>query len=96
VASIFQATPPFLMVALEPLVAGLSTDAIAGADLCSRVQAAPIIGNEAFTLFHGCGLQPGHRPTSPTKGWPCSLEEVSPIIPVYSVTYLSGLYRLSA
>jgi hypothetical protein len=81
---------------LEPFVAGLATDAVAGTQLHSGVQAAPIIGEEAFALLHGCRLQPGHRPTFPPRGWTCSLSEVSPIIPVWSVTNQPGLYRDAA
>jgi hypothetical protein len=80
-----QAAATFLLEPVEPLVARLSTDAVPGAELRHVVEALPVIGNEVLTLFHGCGLQPRHRPTSPTKGWPCSLEgvaEVSPMFPV--------------
>ena len=50
--------------ALEPFVAGLPTDGVAVAELGHRVEPALLIADEAFALFHGCCLQPGHRPTS--------------------------------
>jgi hypothetical protein len=62
-APITQAASALLVVTGEPLVTGLATDAVAGARLRSGVQTAPIVGEEAFALVHGCRLQPGHRPT---------------------------------
>jgi hypothetical protein len=52
-APVLQAPPAFLREALEPFVAGLATDAVPRAQLGHRVQAALVIGDEAFTLVHG-------------------------------------------
>jgi hypothetical protein len=78
VAPILQAAPAVLVEPVEPLVAGLPANAVAGAELRSRVKTTSIVDDEPFALFHGCRLQPRHRPTSPTKGWPCSLQECHP------------------
>jgi hypothetical protein len=53
VAAILQAPPALLVIAGQPLVAGLATDAVAGSQLRSGVQTAPIVGDEAFALLHG-------------------------------------------
>jgi hypothetical protein len=82
VAPVPKAPAAFLVVAGQPSVAGLPTDAVAGTQLRSRVQAAPIVGDKAFALHHGRRLQPGHVQTFPSTGWTCSLSRVSPIIPV--------------
>ena len=63
---------------VEPLVAGLAADAVPRAELDHRIQVQPVITNEPLALFHGCRLQPGHRPTS---CWPTTLV-VSPMFPV--------------
>jgi hypothetical protein len=42
-----------LVETFEPFVAGLATDAVACAEFSHGVQIAPMIGDEAFTLFHG-------------------------------------------
>ena len=91
-APIPEALPAGVLEAREPLVAGLATDAVPGAELEHGVQVQPVIANEPFTLFHGGCLQPGHRPTS---CWPTTLL-VSPMFPVWCVTYVPGLYRRRA
>jgi len=53
VAAILQAPPALLVIAGQPLVAGLPTDAVAGTQLRSGVQTAPIVGDEVFALLHG-------------------------------------------
>src|SRR3990172_478429 len=53
VAPVPQAAPPHLVVAVEPLVARLATDAVTGAELRPRIEAQSFVGDEAFTLFHG-------------------------------------------
>jgi hypothetical protein len=52
-APILQAAPSVLVVAGQPLVAGLAADGVPRAELRPRVEAAPIIGDEAFALVHG-------------------------------------------
>src|SRR5216117_424934 len=42
-----------VLEAIEPLVAGLPTDAVPGAEFDHRIQFEPVIANEPFTLFHG-------------------------------------------
>ncbi len=53
VAAILPAPPALLVIAGEPLVAGLPADPVAGAELRARAQPAPIVGDEAFALFRG-------------------------------------------
>jgi hypothetical protein len=52
-AEVVQCSPAAFLEATEPLVARLAADAVALAELGHGVQAAPVIGDEAFTLFHG-------------------------------------------
>jgi len=52
-APIPQAAPAVLVIAGQPLVPGLPTDGVPRAELCPRVEAEPIIGDEPFALFHG-------------------------------------------
>jgi hypothetical protein len=82
VAPVSQPAPAVLGKAGQPFIAGLATDPVAGTQLRSGVQAAPIVNDEVFALVHGCRLQPRHRPTFPPPGWTCSLSGVSPLIPV--------------
>src|SRR5713101_147716 len=63
-AAIAQCLPAAFINPLEPLVAGLSADVVPRAQLRHRVQVQLPIADESLTLFHGCRLQPGHRPTS--------------------------------
>jgi hypothetical protein len=53
VAPVPQAAPPVLVETVEPLVARLATDAVAGTELRPRVEAQPFVGAEAFALLHG-------------------------------------------
>ena len=53
VAPIAQAASSVLIEAVEPLVARLATDAVAGAEFRPRVQTTSFVGDEAFALFHG-------------------------------------------
>jgi len=53
VAPVPQTAPSLLAVAVEPLVARLPADAVAGTQLRAGVQPATIVGNEPFALFHG-------------------------------------------
>jgi hypothetical protein len=96
VAAVPQAAASIFGEPPEPFVARLPADAVAGTQLRSGVEATPIVGDEVFALVHGCRLQPGHRPTFPPTGWTCSLSEVSPIIPVWSVTNQPGLHQPAA
>ena len=57
-----------------------------GAELGQR------IADELDSLVHRGSLQPGHRPSSRNREWPCSLEGVLPMLPDRSVTYVPGLY----
>ena len=50
---VVQRGPAALLEAVEPLVAGLATDPVPRAQLRHRVQAAPLVGDEAFTFVHG-------------------------------------------
>jgi hypothetical protein len=77
-APIAQTQAPVLLVALEPLVAGLAADAVPRAELDHCIEVQPGILNEALSLVHGCCLLPGHWPTS---CWPTTLA-VSPMFPV--------------
>ena len=75
----------------DPLVAGCPADAVALAELGHRVEARPYVGDEVFTLVHGARLIPGHGPTSGRS----ARVAVSTMFPVYSVTYVPGLYRMA-
>jgi hypothetical protein len=63
-AAIAQPVAPALIKAVQPLVACFPTDAVPRTQLNHGVQGQPVIPNEAFSLFHRCRLQPGHRSTS--------------------------------
>ncbi len=53
VAPVPQAAPSVLVEAVEPFVARLAADTVASAELRPRVEAQPLVGDEAFALFHG-------------------------------------------
>ena len=63
-AAIAESVASAPIESVQPLVAGLPTDAVPRTQLGHRVQVQPVIANEALSLFHGCSLQPGHRSTS--------------------------------
>src|SRR5437867_3760123 len=52
-----------LLEPVEPFVAGLSADAVAGTEFGRRVEPFPMISYELDALLHGCRLHPRHRPT---------------------------------
>ena len=63
-AAIAEAVTPALIESVQPLVARFPTNAVPRTQLGHGVQGQPVIANEAFSLFHRCRLQPGHRSTS--------------------------------
>ena len=91
-AAIAESFTPALIESVQPLVARFPTDAVPRTQLGHVVQGQAVIPNEAFSLFHRCRLQPGHRSTS--QSIPSVV--VSPMFPVCSVTYVPGLYRATA
>ena len=58
--AVHEAVGSFGLVALEPLVAGLTADAVAQAELGVREQAASGLENESLSFVHGIGFQPWH------------------------------------
>src|SRR6187402_1679266 len=85
VGAIRKPSRPFQLVAIQPFVTGLATDLVAFAKLRHRPHSASLIRDEANPLVHCTALPPGHRLILPAD------RELSPIHPVYFVTYLSGL-----
>ena len=81
-----QSRSPEQSVALKPLVACLAADLVALAKLRHRPQPRQVIVDEANPLIHRAALSPRHRLVPPAD------RELSPIFPVRSVTYLSGLH----
>jgi len=51
-APVTKATPPFLLVACEPLVANSTTDAVASTQLRHREAIAECVADELNSLFH--------------------------------------------
>jgi hypothetical protein len=66
-APILEPTSPLLFVPREPLVADATTDAISSTQLRHRKAIAKCVANKSNPLFHGCSLQPRHRPSSQDK-----------------------------
>ncbi|MET4222770.1 hypothetical protein ABIB00_008010, partial [Bradyrhizobium sp. LB14.3] len=66
-------------------VTGLAANLVAFAKLRHRPHSASLIRDEANPLVHCAALSPRHRLILPAD------RELSPIHPVYFVTYLSGL-----
>src|SRR6187402_1833152 len=85
VGAIRKPSRPFQLVAIQPFVTGLATDLVAFAKLRHRPHSDSLIRDEANPLVHCTALPPGHRLILPAD------RELSPIHPVYFVTYLSGL-----
>src|SRR5882757_3049429 len=83
--ALHQSRSPFQTVAIQPFVPGLATDLIAFAKLRHRPRSSSLIRDEAHSFVHCTALSPRHRLVLPAD------RELSPILPVYSVTYLSGL-----
>src|SRR5580698_11177503 len=75
----------FQTIAIQPFVPGLSTDLVVLAKLRHRPRPALPVCDEAHPFVHCTALSPRHRLILPAD------RELSPIHPVYSVTYLSGL-----
>ena len=73
------------VVAIHPLVGGLSTDLIALRQLRHRPLVSQPLRNKRHALIHGARLRPRH--SSSLADCPSNL---SPMYPVYSVTYVSG------
>src|SRR3954464_11232799 len=73
------------VVPRHPFVTRLPTDRIPLGELGHRPLVTQPVGDKRHALIHGAGLRPGH---------PASLagprRDLSPMYPVYSVTYLSG------
>ena len=88
-AEIAESGPSTLIESIQPLVARFPTNPVPRTQVGHGVQGQLMIANEAFSLFHRCRLQPGHRSTS--QSIPSVV--VSPMFPVCSVTYVPGLYR---
>src|SRR5206468_5177834 len=82
-----QSRSPKQSVALKPLVARLAADLVALAKLPHRPQPRQVIVDEANPFIHRAALLPRHRLVLPAD------RELSPIFPVRSVTYLSGLHN---
>ncbi|MGY4335414.1 hypothetical protein ACVWW3_000320 [Bradyrhizobium sp. LM2.9] len=76
---------PFQLITIQPFVTGLATNLVAFAKLRHRPHSASLIRDEANPLVHCAALSPRHRLILPAD------RELSPIHPVYFVTYLSGL-----
>ena len=55
-----QAVGTLDQIALEPLVAGLSANAVAEAELAVGKEAALRLEDESLAFGHGIGLQPWH------------------------------------
>src|SRR6266567_1072167 len=87
VGAIRKPSSPFQPVAVQPFVTGLPTNLVAIAQLRHRPQSASLIRDETNPLVHCAALSPRHRLILPAD------RELSPIHPVYCVTYLSGLDR---
>jgi hypothetical protein len=85
VRAIRKPSRPFQLIAIQPFVTGLATNLVAFAKLRHRPHSASLIRDEANPLVHCAALSPRHRLILPAD------RELSPIHPVYFVTYLSGL-----
>jgi hypothetical protein len=59
-AAIAQSVAAVRLKPVEPLVAGLGADAVAGAQLDQRIEVHSVILDETLTLVHGGCLLPGH------------------------------------
>src|SRR5437016_6312286 len=75
-----------LVIALHPLVSGLSADFEASAHRRKGLLALHNRDHKAHPLIHGTGLHPSHR-----QGPPCRSVDLLPMSSVYSVTHLAGL-----
>src|SRR4029078_6200574 len=73
------------LVARRPLIDRLPTNRVPFGELGHRPLIAQPVGDKRHTLIHRAGLRLGHP--SSLAGCPGDL---SPMYPVYSVTYLSG------
>ncbi len=77
----------FLLVPVEPFVAGVAADAVTEAEFRHGPRATREVLGEMMTFEHGVGLLPGHRSSShrgSEKCHPCART---------SVTYVPRLYR---
>ena len=86
-APIAKSVAPAFIESVQPLVARFSADAVPRTQFDHRVQGQLVIANEAFSLFHRCRLQPGHRSNltiDPQRSGchPCSRFNVLPMYPV--------------
>ena len=90
--AIVQSAPSFLLKTREPFVADPPAHAVAGTQLSRGEAVTPRVVDERQALLHRGCLQPGHRPASPSRERPCSLEGVIPMLPDTGVTYVPGLY----
>src|SRR5262249_33952327 len=72
---IAQTIQAFGLVALEPLIARLATDAVLGGELGHRKQLGLILANEFQALLHGRRLAPRHRGTSTVLAAPARAKE---------------------
>ena len=77
-AAIAKSIATALIESVQPLVARFPTNAVPRTQLHHVVQGQLVIANEAFSLFHRCRLQPGHRSTSQS----IPSVAVSPMFPV--------------
>lgn len=67
VRAVEQSVWTLQLVALEPLIALLATDAMSPAQLGVRKHAALGLQNESLAFGHGIGLQPWHRQLRKTR-----------------------------
>jgi hypothetical protein len=94
-AAIAESFTPALIESVQPLVARFPTNAVPRTQFGHGVQGQPVIANEAFSLFHRCSLQPGHRSNltidpQRTGCHPCSRFILLPMYPVCTACGLTG------
>jgi putative oxidoreductase len=85
VGAVGEAVRPFSLVSVEPLVAGLTADAVTPTELGVREETALGLQHKSFTLVHGIGLQPWHRRPlveAPRYGRDCHPSGVREVLPI--------------
>src|SRR5258708_31266287 len=88
-AAILQALDAFQLIARQPLVADVPADAEGRANPGHHCPFFPRHQYKTHPLFHAAGLSPRHRQTLLP-----SIENLSAMYPVQTVSYVSGPYPL--
>src|SRR5215216_1357644 len=76
-----QSLKPLLVVAREPFIGSLATDAKASGQFAEGIQAAVILGDELVSFFHGFSLVPRHD----APPWRCTIHRFTQLLPMFPV-----------